>query len=86
MTADIERMYRIIKRSPMGQSTKPNRIFLPTTVTYRTSSAPYSATRCLRKLTEDEKVKFPVAAETIIYEFYVDDMLKSVDSVVGSAV
>ncbi|XP_062703701.1 uncharacterized protein LOC134286146 [Aedes albopictus] len=91
MTADIEKMYRMIKMHPMDHSlqcimwredaTKPIRFFVLTTVTYGTSSAPYLATRCLRKLAEDEKAKFPVAADTIIYEFYVDDMLKSVDSV-----
>ncbi|XP_062534712.1 uncharacterized protein LOC134203896 [Armigeres subalbatus] len=90
MTADIEKMYRMIKMHPMDHplqcivwredSTKPLRMFMLTTVTYGTSSAPYLATRCLKKLAEDEKNNFPAATDTILYEFYVDDMLKSVDS------
>ncbi|XP_062542374.1 uncharacterized protein LOC134210340 [Armigeres subalbatus] len=90
MTADIEKMYRMIKMHPMDHplqcivwredSSKPIRMFMLTTVTYGTSSAPYLATRCLKKLAEDEKNNFPAATDTILYEFYVDDMLKSVDS------
>ncbi|XP_062534087.1 uncharacterized protein LOC134203222 [Armigeres subalbatus] len=85
MTADIEKMYRMIKMHPMHHplqcivwredSTKPIRLFVLTTVTYGTSSAPYLATRCLKKLAEDVKNNFPAATDTILYEFYVDGLV-----------
>ncbi|XP_065079415.1 uncharacterized protein LOC135702313 [Ochlerotatus camptorhynchus] len=91
ITADVEKMYRMMKTHRLdhplhcivwrADSGKPLRIFVLTTVTYGTSSAPYLATRCLKKLAEEEKGNFPAAADTIIYDFYVDDMLKSVDSI-----
>ncbi|XP_065085705.1 uncharacterized protein LOC135707752 [Ochlerotatus camptorhynchus] len=91
ITADVEKMYRMMKTHRLdhplhcivwrADSGKPLRIFVLTTVTYGTSSAPYLATRCLKKLAEEEKGNFPAAADTIIYDFYVDDMLKSIDSI-----
>ena len=45
------------------------------TVTYGTSAAPYLATRCLKKLAEDNQTEFPRAAQALSQEFYVDDLL-----------
>ena len=39
------------------------------TVTYGTSAAPYLATRCLKKLAEDNQTEFPRAAEALSKEF-----------------
>ena len=46
-----------------------------TTVTYGTSSAPYLATRCLKKLADDNKCQYPRAAQVLSNDFYVDDLL-----------
>jgi len=46
-----------------------------TAVTYVTSSAPYLATRCLKKLADDNKCQNPRAAHMLSNDFYVDDLL-----------
>ncbi|XP_055622043.1 uncharacterized protein LOC129773533 [Toxorhynchites rutilus septentrionalis] len=89
--ADIEKMYRMINVDPADyhlqrilwrdDPSEPIRTFELTTVTYGTSPAPYLATRCLKKLAEDNKPTYPIAAETILNGFYVDDLLKSVGSI-----
>jgi len=44
-------------------------------VTYGTSSAPYLATRCLKKLADDNKCQYPKAAQVLSNDFHVDDLL-----------
>ena len=51
-----------------------------TTVTYGTSSAPYLATRCLKKLADDNKCQYPNAAQEMSNESYVDDLLSGTSS------
>jgi len=46
-----------------------------TTVTYGTSSAPYLATRCLKKLADDNNCQYPKAAQVLSNDFYVDYLL-----------
>jgi hypothetical protein len=43
-------------------------------VTYGTS-APFPATRCLKKLADDNKCQYPKAAQVFSNDFYVDDLL-----------
>jgi hypothetical protein len=42
-----------------------------TTVTYGTASAPFLATRCLKKLADDIQRQYPKAAEVLNNDFYV---------------
>ncbi|XP_058817497.1 uncharacterized protein LOC131680803 [Topomyia yanbarensis] len=89
--SDIEKMYRQILVCDNDQPLQrilwrdlPSQQILSyqlTTVTYGTSSAPYLATKSLQRLAEDSSEKFPVAAEVIRRDFYMDDMLSGVDSV-----
>lgn len=51
------------------------------TVTYGTASAPFLATRVLVQLANDEQQQFPVAAEVVRKDFYVDDLFSGADSV-----
>jgi hypothetical protein len=44
-------------------------------VTYGTSSAPFLATRCLKKLADDNEQQYPKAAHVLKNGFYVDDLL-----------
>ena len=44
-------------------------------MTYGTSSAPYLETRCLKKFADDNNCQYPKAAEVLINDFYVDDLL-----------
>ncbi|XP_058839748.1 uncharacterized protein LOC131695296 [Topomyia yanbarensis] len=91
IVADIEKMYRMIKVQPFDQHlqrilwrdsvNEPVRVFELTTVTYGTASAPYLATKCLQRLTEDGLQSFPRAACALKKDFYVDDMLTGADNI-----
>uniref|UniRef100_A0A182PX12 Reverse transcriptase domain-containing protein n=1 Tax=Anopheles epiroticus TaxID=199890 RepID=A0A182PX12_9DIPT len=52
-----------------------------TTVTYGTACAPFLATRCLLQLSIDEESSFPVAANIIQEDCYVDDILSGASTV-----
>jgi len=56
-------------------SDEPIQEYKLTTVTYGTSSAPYLATRCLKKLADDNKCQYPTTAQVLSNDFYVDDLL-----------
>ncbi|GFS69858.1 uncharacterized protein TNCV_3101641 [Trichonephila clavipes] len=57
----------------------PVRIFRLTTVTYGTKSAPYLATRSLKQVAIDDGDKYPLAAEVIMSDVYMDDLLIGAD-------
>ncbi|GFT61912.1 integrase catalytic domain-containing protein [Trichonephila clavipes] len=57
----------------------PVKIFRLTTVTYGTKSAPYLATRSLKQLAIDDGDKYPLAAEVIMSDVYMDDLLTGAD-------
>ena len=84
-TADIAQMYRQVSMNPQDRnlqrilwrysSDKPIQEYQLTTVTYGTASAPFLATRCLKKLAEDNLTSHPKAAQVLRDDFYVDDLL-----------
>ncbi|XP_058816746.1 uncharacterized protein LOC131680030 [Topomyia yanbarensis] len=89
LVADVAKMYRMVRVQPSHlqrilwrespeESVNP---FELTTVTYGTASAPYLATKCLKKLGEDSESTHPIAARVIQEDFYVDDMLSGADSI-----
>ncbi|XP_058840617.1 uncharacterized protein LOC131696100 [Topomyia yanbarensis] len=88
--ADIEKMFRKIRVHPSDyplqrilwrcSSSQPLRTFELTTVTYGTASAPYLATKCLQRLSEDGSNDFPLASLVLGKDFYMDDMLTEVDN------
>lgn len=90
-SADIEKMYRQISIAEEDQrfqkivwrfdTRKPIEEFNLTTVTYGTASAPYLAIKTLQQLAKDEEAKFPEAAEVILKDFYVDDVLSGTNSI-----
>ncbi|GFV15968.1 reverse transcriptase domain-containing protein [Trichonephila clavipes] len=45
------------------------------TVTYGLSNAPFLAIRTLQQLANDEKSRFPLASETLLYDTYMDDIV-----------
>lgn len=51
------------------------------TVTYGTSAAPFLAIRCLEELADNEGHAFPIAAEVLKNDFYVDDCLTGADTI-----
>lgn len=90
-TADVEKMYRqirvrdsdadyqrIVWRTDPSQPIKDYKL---TTVTFRTSGAPYLAIRTLQQLARDEMKQFPNAATIALRDFYVDDLLSGCDTI-----
>ena len=85
LTVDIEKMYRQVEVTPEDSSyqrilwrensSEPIKIYNLKTVTYGTASAPFLATRVLSQLSEDEGFSHPFAAQVLIHDFYVDDLL-----------
>jgi hypothetical protein len=80
-TADIAKMYLQIVVHPQDRdlqrilwrysSEEPIQEYRLTTVTYGTSSAPFLATRCLKKLEDDNEPQYPRAAHVLNHEFYI---------------
>uniref|UniRef100_A0A2A4JM97 Uncharacterized protein n=1 Tax=Heliothis virescens TaxID=7102 RepID=A0A2A4JM97_HELVI len=89
IASDVEKMYRCVAVHPYDRYLQqivwrdhdnplaPLQTYQLNTVTYGTSSAPFLATRCLKQLgleCSDKK-----AAEVILHDFYVDDLLTGGD-------
>jgi len=84
-------MYRQINVHPQDRdlqrilwrysSDKPIQEYNLTTVTYGNSSAPYLATRCLKKLVDYNKCQHPRAAHMLSNDFYVDDLLSGTSNI-----
>lgn len=89
LTADIPKMYRQVnvhkddrkyQRILWLNSKNEVGTFELTTVTYGCSSAPYLATRTLMQLAKDEAAEFPLAAQVIEDNSYIDDFLTGANS------
>ncbi|XP_062700059.1 uncharacterized protein LOC134284795 [Aedes albopictus] len=90
IVADAEKMYRMVQQHWADRKlhkifwrdnrNEDVRIFQLNTVTYGTASAPYLATKCLKRLAELDGHKYPEAARILSKDFYVDDMMTGVDS------
>ncbi|GFX85318.1 DUF1758 domain-containing protein [Trichonephila clavipes] len=84
-TTDIQKMYRQILINPDQQDLQ--RIiwkhgldaeiltYRLKTFTYGLSNAPFLAIRTLQQLEKDEKSRFPLASETLLYDTYMDDIV-----------
>ncbi|GFT85787.1 integrase catalytic domain-containing protein [Trichonephila clavipes] len=84
-TTDIQKMYRQILINPDQQDLQ--RIiwkhgldaeiltYRLKTVTYGLFNAPFLAIRTLQQLAKDEKSRFPLASETLLYDTYMDDIV-----------
>lgn len=82
--ADVEKMYRQVKlienhrdyQRFLWRFSKKDTIseYRITTVIDGTASAQFLATRALRQLAVDSSTQYPEAAETILKDFYVDDV------------
>ena len=90
LKTDVEKMYRQIWVHPehrnlqliMWRKNPEDRVktYQLNTVTYGTRAAPYLATRCLNQLAEDNMLKFPIGAQALKNNFYVDDGLVGANS------
>ncbi|XP_062558038.1 uncharacterized protein LOC134222909 [Armigeres subalbatus] len=75
-----QQLQRIVWRDSAAE---PLRTFALVTVTYGTASAPYLATKCLQRLSDEGQEAYPSAAKILRKDFYVDDMLSGVDDIEG---
>ena len=85
LTADIIKMFRQIKINPdqrfllnilwRKDPKDPLKCIQLSTVTYGTNCAPFLATRVLKDLAEKKGIQYPLAAEAILSQTYMDDIL-----------
>lgn len=90
MTSDVRQMYRQIKLSREHQpyqrllwrfsNTEPVQTYELTTVAFGLKSSPYLALRTVHQLAADERISFPLAAEAVARDIYMDDLVCSVDN------
>ncbi|GFT94613.1 integrase catalytic domain-containing protein [Trichonephila clavipes] len=59
---------------------EPAQIFKLKTVTYETTPACYLSTRVLKQLSRDERENFPKAADLVLHDVYLDDILSGCSS------
>lgn len=89
--ADIQKMYRQILVSEADRDfqrivwrnkpTDPMKEYRLLRVTFGTACAPYLAVKTLQQVANDEGDGYPVAADTIKEDFYIDDLLSGQDTV-----
>jgi hypothetical protein len=85
MTADIPKMYRQIRVRPEDYdlqrilwrrfNDEPLKQYRLVTVTYGRTPASFLATRCLKQLASEEASSYPLAAEVINRDMYVDELV-----------
>jgi len=90
-TVDIANMYQQITVHPQDRdlqrilwrysSDEPVQEYNLTTVTYGTSSVPYLATRCLKKIADDNRYQYPRSAHVLSNDFYIDDLLSGTTTI-----
>jgi hypothetical protein len=95
LSADVEKMYRQVLITPSQRnmqrilwrenSSEPIKHYALNTVTYGTASAPFLAIRSLQQLAHENQNKYPKAANVILHDFYVDDLLTGCNDI-GEAV
>ncbi|XP_062558239.1 uncharacterized protein LOC134223119 [Armigeres subalbatus] len=91
LLADIEKMYRMVRIHPDDQPLQcvlfrfskvaPITKYVLTTVTYGLSPSSFLATRTLYQLAEDEGSSYPLAADALKQDFYMDDFIRGENSV-----
>ncbi|XP_043494162.1 uncharacterized protein LOC122519062 [Polistes fuscatus] len=89
LTADIEKMYRQIWIHPDDRQYQRIfwihkdriRTFELNTVTFGIASAPFLAIRTIKQLAKDESVNYPLGAEILNRDLYVDDLITGTDDV-----
>ena len=91
VTADIEKMFRqiLIDSSDRKyqrifwreQQSEELKLYELNTVTYGTASAPFLAVRCLQLLAEENTLCYPIEAQIIKQDIYVDDLITGRDNI-----
>ncbi|XP_063993427.1 uncharacterized protein LOC135171065 [Diachasmimorpha longicaudata] len=93
VTADIEKMYRQVLVRPEDRKYQrilwrnddgPVRTFQLNTVTFGLSAAPYLAIRSIHQLVEDDGHLYPIGAQALKNDCYVDDLISGADTRQGA--
>jgi len=90
LSADIEKMFRQVSINPdqtfllnilwRNSPQEPLQCIELLTVTYGTNSAPFLATRVLKRLADTKATEYPNAAKALLTGTYMDDILSGSDS------
>lgn len=90
MTADICKMFRQVEIQPIhwdlqrilwrSDTKEPIRDYWLTVVTYGLAASPYLAVKALKQCASDAEKEMPRAAQVVQNDFYMDDLLTSVES------
>ncbi|XP_022816832.1 uncharacterized protein LOC111349813 [Spodoptera litura] len=91
LVSDIVKMYRMIRvadhhtdfqrivwRDNKHSTLKHYKLL---TVTFGTSSAPFLAVRSMQQVAYDEGIKYPFAAERVLKDYYMDDLMTGCDTI-----
>ncbi|XP_043498687.1 uncharacterized protein LOC122521991 [Polistes fuscatus] len=89
LTADIEKMYRQVWVHPDDRQYQrifwvhndQIRTFELNTVTFGVASAPFLAIRTIKQLAKDEGAKYPIGAEILNRDLYVDDLITGTNDI-----
>lgn len=91
LIADIVKMYRMVRVAEddcdfqrivwRNNSDEEIKDFKLLTVTFGTASAPYLAVKALNQVAIDHKEDYPMAAERVAKEFYMDDLMTGCETV-----
>ncbi|XP_055920880.1 uncharacterized protein LOC129952352 [Eupeodes corollae] len=89
-TSDIEKMYRQIYIHPddayyqmlywREDTTTPVKLYKVKVLMFGTAPAPYLANRTLKKLASDQESAYPLAAQMIREDMYIDDLVSGADT------
>lgn len=90
LTTDIKKMYRQVRINPeqtflqnilwRNNPNEPLKCIELSTVTYGTNCAPYLATRVLKEVAQTNISQYPLAADALLNQCYVDDILTGSES------
>ncbi|XP_022814033.1 uncharacterized protein LOC111347879 [Spodoptera litura] len=91
LVSDIVKMYRMVRvadhhtdfqrivwRDNKHSTLKHYKLL---TVTFGTSSAPFLAVRSMQQVAYDEGIKYPFAAERVLKDYYMDDLMTGCDTI-----
>lgn len=88
--ADIEKMYRQVRvhkddrryQRILWRENGEIRTYQLNTLTFGVSSSPFLAIRTLQQLAQDERIRYPKAAEILLQHVYVDDLMSGANSII----
>ena len=91
LISDIIKMYRMVRVADShtdfqrivwrDNKQSPIKDYKLLTVTFGTSAAPFLAVRSMQQVAYDEGANYPLAAERVLKDYYMDDLMTGCDSI-----